>query len=199
MVKARKRRAGRKRKQQITLPKVEIAVIEVDDPYFDPKTPESRSNPRKMKATINARESYAMWLYARRHIDHAELLAAKRIRGAWERLGGAGARAIDYSRERVDGGAAPQTISDDHLLAARILKDALSTLGPAGYDLTIKLACMGLWISDLSSREAQQKYLGMRFRECLDSLAAHWGYKIRPIRSSLTDRSDTCIEKFRMA
>ena len=185
MVKARKRRAGRKRKQQITLPKMEIAVIEVDDPYFDPKTPESRSNPRKMKATINARESYAMWLYARRHIDKAELKAASRIRRSWERLGGAGAKAIDYTSERVDGGQIAQTITDDHLEAARDLRAAAAVLGPAGYDLTIKLACMGLWISDLSPKEVHQKYLGMRFRECLDSLAAYWGFKTRPVRSTI--------------
>lgn len=199
MAKATRRRAGRKRKSRVTLPHVEIAVIEVDDPYFDAKTPESRANPRKMKATINARESYAMWLYAREHIDHAELLAAKRIRGAWERLGGAGARAIDYTREKVDGGAMPQTISDDHLRAARILKDAQAVLGPAGYDLTIKLACMGLWISDLSSKEVHQKYLGMRFRECLDTLSAHWGYKQRPMRSTLTDGSDSRIKECKIA
>ena len=174
------KRGGRKKKpKKISLPHVDMAVITVDNPYYDRSHPESGTNPKRSRAQFNMRESYAGLLYGRHAIDTGQWEAAGIIRRAYEAMGGAGARAIDYERERVDGGQIAQTVVDRHLEAAGKLAEALKALGPEGYDLTLRLAGEGQSPKDLSPVESRQRYLRERFKECLDTLAVLWGKKLR--------------------
>ena len=53
-------------------------TVTVDNPYFNRAAPQDRTNPARIKAHINRRESYPVYLYHRRTIDEAEFIAARR-------------------------------------------------------------------------------------------------------------------------
>ena len=179
-----KRRVGRKPKEQpVTLPKVSIVEIDTKNPYFNEAYRDSADNPRVIKAQFNMRESYVGMIYAQGAIDDAEKWAADQIRRHYEALGASGASAMDYTREFVDGGQIAQSITDAQLVSSRVLKEAYTVLGPAGFDLTIRLAGDGVFVNEMSANEGMRRYLSIRFRECLETLAVHWGKKNRSIRS----------------
>jgi hypothetical protein len=183
-----RRRTGRKRQAAITLPAV-VTVIEIDNPLYNRAHDGDRTNPKRITAAYNPRESYVGFLHAKSIIDDAEFQAGVIIRAAYEDMGGVGARAIDYTREHVDGGGIAQTISDRHLKASRTLQEARKVLGEDGYNITIKLAAQGLWPKDLRPNDVKaREVLGTRLRECLDILAVLWGKKKRRDRSLL----ETC-------
>jgi hypothetical protein len=176
-----RRRPGRKRQKPVTLGNV--IMLEVENPLYSRAHDGDRTNPRTITACYNPRESYAGMLYARKTITQAENEAATRIRRAWEGIGGAGAKAMDYSKLVVDGGLTPEPLSERQQEYGRLLKDAALRLGPQGYDLTIKLAGQGLMPKDMVATRRQQDYLGQRFQECLETLAVHWGLQKSRIRS----------------
>ena len=152
-----------------------MTVIEIDNPLYNRAHDGDRTNPKRITAAYNPRESYVGWLLARDQINRAEYEAAGKIREAFEAMGGAGARAMDYSKEWVDGGMMPDPITDAQLNAGRTLKQCAAWLGPAGHDLTIKLAGQCLWPKDMAPDRNGQLYVGKRFRECLSTLAHHFG------------------------
>ena len=178
----------RKKKQQKpeteqTRPAVDFIMVDVDNPMYSPDHQESSSNPRRTQAPFNMNESYAGFLYSRKAIPESDWKAALRITRAYESMGGAGAKAIDYEYEHVDGGQIARTITDKHLFASETLKEAHNALGPEGYDLTLKFAAMGLRPREVAQKEARQVYYRERFKECLDTLAVLWGLKTRNIRA----------------
>jgi hypothetical protein len=158
-------------------------MMEVDNPLYSRAHDGDRTNPRTIQAAYNPRESYAGFLYARKVITEAENRAANRFREAWEGMGGAGARAMDYSKLVVDGGLTPEPLSQRQLEYGRELNNVAIWLGPQGYDLTIKLAGQGLWPKDLTTNKRFQEYFGINFRHCLEVLAVHWGYQRQRSRS----------------
>lgn len=162
----------------MTLASVQIVEIEVDNPHYEPAHHGRADNPRKIKAPYNPRESYSGWLLHRGLITPAEARAATDVRQAFEALGGGGARAMDYTKEPVDGGGASDPITERQRRAGALLSECHGTLGPAGHDLVMKLAGECLWPRDLAPRDARkQDYLSMRFRECLEHLSIRWGYQ----------------------
>jgi len=152
-------------------------MMEVDNPFYSRAHDGDKTNPRTITVCYNPRESYAGMLYARKVITEAENRAANRIRQAYEGIGGAGARAMDYTREPVDGGGHVEPITPRQLEFGRVLRDAALFLGPQGYDLVIKLAGQGLSPKDLAREKRRQDFWGQRFQECLETLAVHWGYQ----------------------
>jgi hypothetical protein len=158
-------------------------MLEVENPLYSRAHDGDKTNPRTITACYNPRESYAGMLYARKTITQAENEAATRIRRAWEGIGGAGAKAMDYSKLVVDGGLTPEPLSERQQEYGRLLKDAALRLGPEGYDLTIKLAGQGLMPKDLVPTKRRQDFLGQLFQQCLEVLAVHWGLQKSRIRS----------------
>lgn len=175
------RRRGRKRKTKpVTLAPTSITVIEVDNPMFARDHAESTTNPRRIAAAYNARESYAGWLVIKGLITTSEYEAASIVRAAFEAMGGAGASAMDYTKEPVDGGGMADPISERQMQAGQTLKQCAAHLGPRGHSLVISLAGEGRWPRDLAPGDrVKQDYLSMRFRECLESLAVLWGKQAR--------------------
>lgn len=174
------RRTGRKKKPaKVTLAVVHTGEIEVDNPSYQPQHEGASANPRKVRASYNPRESYAGYLWFRKKITDTEFQAATYVRRNYELVGGAGAGSIDYSVERVDGGQIAQDITAQQMAAGRVLKHLSIMLGPAGYDLVIKLAGEGQWPRDMSSKNEKQRYLSMRFRECLEHIAVDQGWQAR--------------------
>jgi hypothetical protein len=171
-----RRRTGRKRQAAITLPAV-VTVIEIDNPLYNRAHDGDRTNPKRITAAYNPRESYVGFLHAKSIITDAEKMAGDRIRKAFEAMGGSGARAMDYSRVFVDGGNIPEPIGNAQLEAGRVLKFAAIALGPHGYELTLALAGMCKWPEEMAQTRRKREYIGQRFRECLETLAVHWGYQ----------------------
>src|ERR1700760_3482336 len=83
--------------------KAEVAPIEVDDPYAT-REGETIVVLRQLRNDPLAR------LHNHRQIDKAQYLAGRRYQRDWE-IAERGARAIDPTRERVDGGALPEALS----------------------------------------------------------------------------------------
>lgn len=167
---------------------MKLVTITVDDPYFDKTIDESRTNTRKVTARFNMKESYAGYLFNLPNggIDAGQKLAADKVRAAFERMGGAGAQAMDYSRTKVDGGQIAQTISEQQMDASRVLKECSECLGPEGHDLVIKLAAEGRWPKDLWPNHTQhyRNRKAEAFKQCLTALSLRWGYrsKVRAMR-----------------
>jgi hypothetical protein len=177
-----RRRPGRKRQKPVTLGNV--IMLEVDNPLYSRAHDGDRTNPRTIQAAYNPRSDYVAFLYAKKSIDDAEKEAATMFRAAYEAMGGAGAMAIDYSREYVDGGKAIQTITDRHLQASKTLKQARLALGEDGYSLTLKLAGECVWPKEIAPHDAQlREAIGIQFRQCLDMLSVLWGKKKHRSRS----------------
>lgn len=163
-----------------------FVMVEVDNPDYQPQHAGASGNPRKSPATFNLRESYVGELAARRVITEGEKRAADRIRAAYEAMGGAGAGAIDYERVRVDGGQIAQTVTDRQLNASRTMRESINALGPQGHDLVIQIAGQGRRPVEFSRVKGRQDYISQRFRECLETLAEHWGYQSRRTIKGLT-------------
>lgn len=134
-------------------------------------------------ARVNLAEHPLELMLARRRLDAAQYEAGTRFRAIYERAMIGVGRAIDYSRVRVDGGKAVETLSDDcasaHLELARLARQ----LGPVGYSIMQTVAGQGEPVSRLSerwpgdeARRAKMDYLTMRLREALDLLSTDvWG------------------------
>ena len=168
-------------KKTKTKPKVTAGagfiMIEIDNPLYQAAHDGKSANPRKIQAAYNYRESYVGFLFGKGTISEADKRAGDRVRQAFETMGGAGAQAIDYSRTKVDGGKIADPISVRQLEAGATLREVHQRLGPEGHDLVIKLCGECRWPKDLSPSGERQRYYSMRLRECLETLAIHWGFR----------------------
>lgn len=99
----------------------------------------------------------------------------------YEQLEIGGSRAIDPTKEAVDGGRFPEPDLDKREKASKALRLANQKLGYQGKVIlqmvlgehkTIQEMSMGLGLT--SKREFE--YMGQRFRECLETLAKLWGF-----------------------
>lgn len=175
-------RSGRKKKsKKVKLAPVNIANVQVDNPFYSSDHIENGTNRRKISAKMNMRESYAGMLYGRRAIDEAQWQAASKMRRTYEIANGSAIRSVDLTETKVDTSKNTPTISDSHVQARKTLERAEQVLGQEGYQLAIQLTGMGMSPVNLSKSEMRQKYLRERFKECLDTLAGEWGFKT-PVR-----------------
>lgn len=164
-------------------PKEDIVFIDVENPFYSRAHNVSRDNPRKVKAALNSKESAISSMAARGHLNIAQIRAAKTFCALWEAIGGAGAKAIDYSRDQVDGGKNAQDITDKQLEAGAELKKCSDLLGVLGYELVVRTAGMGMTIDDLAGKERRRRdHAADSLRGCLEVLAVHWGYSNARIR-----------------
>lgn len=151
-----------------------VAPIEVDDPL------EAGSKLIVMRSTRN--DPLAN-LHARNSIDDAQYLAGRTFQSDWE-TAERGPCAIDPSKEAVDGGRIPEPITEAMQKAAKRLNSAQRDLGQLGSSLAVDVLIHGMSIEQVgrargSTKELELKYLGRRFRECLDCLAGVYGFASR--------------------
>lgn len=187
----------RKQKQPRVRPHLELQSAVVDNPFFQREHAESRSNPSKIAAVVNVRESGIEYLYARKFIDEAQKRAADKFRDLWETMGGSGAGAIDYEKEKVDGGAAQDPISASQVNAGRELNRARNFLGEYGYRLVGKVAGEGYSPKEISNSDWERKVTSAMLRTFLDQLAEFWkfkssaqGYQVFRVRMPANARKD---------
>lgn len=154
----------------VSIPLAQRSFI-VSDLVEDPYRP-GRYSP----AMRTTRDDPVAGLYARRAIDTAQLSAARIWQGHWETAHGCVVKAIDPTREPVDGhGAMHDAFSDRQREAVLELRAVTIILGWEGDRIVRLVLADRLTILELSSRiHRPAKYSGLRFRECLETMAKRW-------------------------
>lgn len=162
--------------------RAELVPAEIDNPLYAREHDGDRTNPRRIGAFINARESAITMLATKGAINPAQAAAAVHFRELWERIGGAGAGAMDYSRVVVDGGITKDPISAMQMEAGRELKDAQNALkkayGEYSYRLVGYICGQGYSVHDLCETRRQRDTMTDQLRMYLDLLAEMWGMRV---------------------
>lgn len=145
--------------------------MEVDDPY------EAGGKIIVMRST---RDDPLADHHARGHIDEAQYQAGRSFQKDFE-AAEQGPRAIDLTKEAVDGGELAEPLSDARMAAGRQLAKVYRELGADGTALIHDVLVHGRTMKQIAesrgfSGERWNKYFGMRFGECLDCLAAVYGF-----------------------
>jgi hypothetical protein len=116
-------------------------------------------------------------------IDQCDYVAGRHWQAAYENAEIGGVRAIDPGKEAVDGGRLPEILTDQQRRAVVDLKNARSALGTEGNNLIHAALAHSLSMKQIAINrrmgvysEAEHKYVGRRFRECLRTLAIRFGY-----------------------
>jgi hypothetical protein len=119
-------------------------------------------------------------LHARKSIDEAQYHGGRAFQHDFE-TAERGPRAIDPSKEAVDGGLMPEPLTDHQRDAVVRLARADRRLGENGSILTRNVLIHGMTVKQIGelrgqASEIELKYIGQRFRECLDCLALVYGF-----------------------
>jgi hypothetical protein len=153
---------------------MQLDVIIVDDPI---------EIGAKMSAVRSIRNDPLAGLHSRRHIDEAQYHAGRAFQHDFE-TAERGPRAIDPSKEAVDGGQMPEPITEAQRKAAKKLAVVYRALGQSGSALVHDVLIHGRTMEQIGESrqmvsELELKYLGRRFRECLDELAVIYDFAMR--------------------
>lgn len=150
-----------------------VAPMTADDPY-EPGA--------KVTVLRSLRDDPLAAMHNAKQIDQAQYVAGRHWQRAYEMAEVNSMRAVDLSKERVDGGGIPQaTISDAQIRAFGDLTKAMTALGQEGESLIKDFLGRGWGVRDIAARrglhtERERGYVGFRVRECLDTLAVVFGY-----------------------
>lgn len=159
-------------------------------PDIDPAT----LQPRQIKTVVTAslRGDPLARLHKRHHIGPAEYAAGDWIRAQLELLGRGALRGVDIVRPYVDGGSPTrEPISGAQQRAGKAIVRAHRTLGREGFALVYAILGERKYIEQVATEyaaargtpsERDVKYLGRRFRECLNTLAHTFGFATRAPR-----------------
>ena len=144
---------------------------EVDDPY------ELGGKIIVMRST---RDDPLADLHARHMIDEAQYQAGREFQKHFEAVE-SGARAIDFTKEAVDGGRLYEGITDARMKSSDMLTIAYEKLGLNGQIIVHEVLVHNLTRKQMAesrglSGKAWEEYYGKRFRECLDTLALVYGF-----------------------
>lgn len=117
---------------------------------------------------------------ARGSIDETQYNAGRALQEAFTKSLIGNIKAMDFTREAVDGGSRPEVLTDVQVLAMKYLRRAEADLGPEGWLLAVDVLRDSHPIKDAAAKrgyfkQGQIEYVGMRFRECLDTLAVTFG------------------------
>lgn len=151
----------------------DVAPMVADDPY-EPGA--------KLRVLRSLRNDPLAAMHNAKQIDQAQFVAGRHWQHAFELVEVGGVRAVDLTRERVDGGSIPQaTISDAQIRAFGDLTRATTALGLEGDSMIRDFLGRGLCLRDIAVRrsahsERERNYIGYRLRECLNTLATEFGY-----------------------
>ncbi len=93
-------------------------------------------------------------------------------------------RAIDPTKEAVDGGRSPEPLSDAQAKALDDLKRASRELGVTGSSLIMDVLGLGMILLHAGAKRQKTSKrelldLGDQFRDCLDKLAVIFGYAMK--------------------
>ncbi len=150
-----------------------VAVAIVPDPYS--------TIGEQITVLRSTRDDPLAGMAARNQIDAAQLAAGREWQRHHENSEVGSIRAIDPTKEAVDGGRLPDPITQKQIGAFYQLHEAKMALGREGDGLVRDI--LGARMSIRLAAEARGchgdleiKYIGRRFRECLETLAVLWGF-----------------------
>ncbi|MBS7741458.1 MULTISPECIES: hypothetical protein [unclassified Chelatococcus] len=122
--------------------RIEIGHKDVKDPYEPDK---------RLRVTINVRESPLEILKSRRRIDDAEYEAGQWFRAVYERASIGPLTAFDPTKEPVDGGGFSDPLSDSTMQASRDLRAILPVVRREGYLLLTSIVGQGQAIAEVAA------------------------------------------------
>lgn len=150
-----------------------MAEIEVDDPL-------GLESGDKIVALRSIRNDLLGRLHSHRQVDEAQYQAGRAFQNDWERAE-RGPRAVDPSRDYVDGGQMREPITEGQRKAVLRLNRAERELGADGSALVHDVLLQGMTMEQVGERRGLRgqrwnDYFARRFRECLDRLALTYGF-----------------------
>lgn len=164
------------RRSHDLLRNAQVAVDEVDDPLA--------LNPGdKIVVLRSTRNDPLADMKSKNQIDQCDYVAGRHWQAAYENAEIGHVRAIDPGKEAVDGGRMPEVLTDQQRRAVQDLNAAKLALGQEGHALVCAALGQSLSMKQIAINrrhgiysEAEHKYVGRRFRECLRTLAVRFGY-----------------------
>ena len=150
----------------------DVATVEVDNPFaLEPG--------EKIVVLRSIRDDPLGRLHARRQIDEAQYQGGRAFQNDWERAE-RGPRAVDPTREYVDGGQMREPITEAQRKAVLRLNRAERELGADGSALVHDILLHGLSTEQVGQRRGLRSqrwndYFARRLQECLDRLALIYG------------------------
>ncbi|MGH6643513.1 MAG: DUF6456 domain-containing protein [Bradyrhizobium sp.] len=151
----------------------EVATVEVDNPFaLEPG--------EKIVALRSIRNDPLGRLHSRRQVDEAQYQGGRAFQSDWERAE-RGPRAVDPTREYVDGGQMREPITEGQRKAVLRLNRAMRELGADGSALVHDVLVHGMTMAQVGQRRGLHSqrwndYFSRRFQECLDRLALIYGF-----------------------
>lgn len=141
-------------------------------------------SPPTDKVVASLRDDALRDLYVRHAIEDYQYRAGRRYQHDWDMSLIGGTKAIDFTREAVDGGKLAETLTDATRNALGNLEKATRLLGAEGDAIVRAILGEGLTIGQYAARRAMEsrsgkEYVGRRFRECLETLAYLYGLTTR--------------------
>jgi hypothetical protein len=161
------------RRSRDLLRNAEVATVEVDNPLaLDPGD--------KIVALRSIRNDPLGRLHSHHQIDEAQYQAGRAFQSDWEKAE-RGPRAVDPTREYVDGGQAREPITERQRKAVLRLNRAERELGADGSALVHDVLVHGMTMDQIGQRrglttQRWRDYFSRRFCECLDCLALLYGF-----------------------
>ena len=151
----------------------EVAAVEVDDPLgLEPGD--------KIVTLRSIRNDPLARLHSHHQIDEAQYRGGRAFQNDWERAE-RGPRAVDPTREYVDGGQAREPITEGQRKAVLRLNRTERELGADGSALVHEVLILGMTMEQIGQRrglcsQRWKDYFARRFCECLDRLALIYGF-----------------------
>jgi hypothetical protein len=161
------------RRSQDLLRNAEVATVEVDNPLaLEPG--------EKIVALRSIRNDPLGRLHSHRQIDEAQYQGGRAFQDDWEKAE-RGPRAVDPTREYVDGGQMREPITEGQRKAVLRLNRAERELGADGSALVHDVLVHGLTMEQVGQKrglrtQRWKDYFSRRFIECLDRLALIYGF-----------------------
>jgi hypothetical protein len=151
----------------------EVATVEIDDPLaLEPG--------EKITVLRSIRNDPLARLHSHHQIDEAQYRGGRAFQDDWEKAE-RGPRAVDPTREYVDGGRAREPITERQRRAVLQLNRIGHELGADGIVLVHEVLVLGLTMEQIGLRRGLRgrrwkDYFSRRFQECLDRLAQTYGF-----------------------
>jgi hypothetical protein len=172
------------RRAQDLLRNAEVATVEVDNPL-------ALEQGEKIVALRSIRNDPLARLHSHRQIDEAQYQGGRAFQNDWERAE-RGPRAVDPTREYVDGGQTREPITEGQRKPVLRLNRAERELGADGSALVHDILVHGLSMEQVGLRrglrtQRWKDYFSRRFCECLDRLALIYGFATEhpdPVRNN---------------
>jgi hypothetical protein len=161
------------RRSRDLLCNAEVATVEVDNPLaLDPGD--------KIVVLRSTRNDPLGRLHSHHQIDEAQYQGGRAFQSDWEKAE-RGPRAVDPTREYVDGGQMREPITEGQRKAVLRLNRAERELGADGSAIVHDVLVHGMTMDQIGQRrglttQRWRDYFSRRFCECLDRLALLYGF-----------------------